>query len=128
MKKFTLFAAALALAAGSAYAADKDKTAKTDKNVVEKQQEKGGALNNESSFRVMDKNNDGYLSKAEAAGNKDLAKRFGEADDNKDGKLSRMEYLKIMAKIDTNTVANKVSKSTDGKPDDKAAAGGTKQK
>ena len=128
MKKFTLFAAALALAAGSAYAADKDKTAKTDKNVIEKQQEKGGALNNESSFRVMDKNNDGYLSKAEAAGNKDLAKRFGEADDNKDGKLSRMEYLKIMAKIDTHTVADKVSKKTDGKPDDKAAAGGTKQK
>ena len=128
MKKFTLFAAALALAAGSAYAADKDKTAKTDKNVVEKQQEKGGALNNEGSFRVMDKNNDGYLSKAEAAGNPDLAKRFAEADSNKDSKLSRMEYLKIMAKIDTNTVANKVSKSTDGKPDNKAAAGGTKQK
>ena len=127
MKKLTLIAAALALAAGSAYAADKDKTAKNDKNVVEKQQEKGGALNNDTSFRVMDKNNDGYLSKAEAAGNTDLAKRFAEADGNKDGKLSRMEYLKIMAKIDTHTAANKVSKSTDGK-DSKSAAGGTKQK
>ena len=132
MKKLTLFAAALALAAGSAYAADKDKNAKTDKNAVErtvdKQQEKGGALNNDTSFRVMDKNNDGYLSKAEAAGNSELAKRFGEADDNKDGKLSRMEYLKVMAKIDTNRVANKVSDKTDGKPDNKSAAGGTKQK
>jgi hypothetical protein len=132
MKKFTLFAAAFALAAGSAYAADKDKdakSAKSDKNVVEKQQDKGGALNNDTSFRKMDKNNDGYLSKAEATGHKDLAKRFGEADDNNDGKLSRMEYLKIMAKIDTNTVANKVSKNTDGKPDSKAAAGGSsKQK
>ena len=128
MKKFTLFAAALALAAGSAYAADKDKSAKHDKNVIEKQQEKGGALNNDTSFRVLDKNNDGYVSKAEARGNPDLAKRFAEADDNKDGKLSRMEYLKIMAKIDTHTVAEKVSKSTDGKPDKKSAAGGTKQK
>jgi Ca2+-binding EF-hand superfamily protein len=128
MKKLTLLAAAFALAAGSAYAADKDKSAKTDKNVIEQQQEKGGALNNETSFRVMDKNNDGYLSKAEAAGNKDLAKRFAEADSNNDGKLSRMEYLKVMAKIDTNAAANKVSKSTDGKPDNKAASGGTKQK
>ena len=126
MKKLTLFAAAIALAAGSALAADKDKSAKHDKNVLEKQQEKGGALNNETSFRVMDKNNDGYLSKAEAAGNPDLAKRFAEADGNKDGKLSRMEYLKIMAKIDTHNTANKVSKSTD--KDSKSAAGGTKQK
>jgi Ca2+-binding EF-hand superfamily protein len=126
MKKLTLLAAALALAAGSAFAADKDKSAKSDKGVVAKQQEKGGALNNETSFRVMDKNNDGYLSKAEAAGNPDLAKRFAEADGNKDGKLSRMEYLKIMAKIDTHNVANKVSKSTD--KDSKSATGGTKQK
>jgi len=122
MKKLTLLGAALALAVGTAYAADK--TAKQDKNVIEKQQEKGGALNNETSFRVLDKNNDGYVTKAEAAGNKDLAKRFGEADDNKDGKLSRMEYLKIMAKIDTHNAADKVSKSTDGK----SATGGTKQK
>lgn len=127
MKKFTLFAAALALAAGSAYAADKDnKSAKSDQNVLEKQQQKGGALNNESSFRVLDKNNDGYVTKAEAAGNKDLAARFGEADSNNDGKLSRMEYLKVMAKIDTNRVAGKVEDKTDGKRD--SAAGGTKQK
>lgn len=125
MKKFTLFAAALALAAGSAVAADKDKSAKSDKNVLEKQQEKGGALNNDTSFRVMDKNNDGYLSKAESGGNPELAKRFAEADDNKDGKLSRMEYLKVMAKIDTNRVARKVEDKTDGK-DGKSATGGTK--
>jgi len=122
MKKLTLLGAALALALGTAYAADKDKSAKP--NVVEKQQEKGGALNNDTSFRVLDKNNDGYLSRAEASGNPDLAKRFKEADSNNDGKLSRMEYLKIMAKIDTHTAANKVSKSTDSK----SASGGTKQK
>jgi hypothetical protein len=55
------------LAVGTAYA---------EKGAIEKQQEKGGALNNDSSFRVLDKNNDGYLTKAEAAGNADLAKRF----------------------------------------------------
>ncbi|OAI51970.1 hypothetical protein AYO46_01200 [Betaproteobacteria bacterium SCGC AG-212-J23] len=119
--KLTLLGAALALAFGTAYAAD---NAKHDKNVIQQQEEKGGALNNDTSFRVLDKNNDGYVSKAEAAGNPDLAKRFKEADSNKDGKLSRMEYLKIMAKIDTHNAADKVSKSTDGK----AATGGTKQK
>lgn len=123
MKKLTILGAAFALAFGTAQAAD---NAKHDKNVVEKQQEKGGALNNDTSFRVLDKNNDGYLSKAEAAGNPDLAKRFAEADDNKDGKLSRMEYLKVMAKIDTHNTANKVSKTTDS--DKKSASGGTKQK
>lgn len=126
MKKLTLIAAALALAAGSAYAADeKNKSAKSDKNVIEKQQEKGGALNNDTSFRVLDKNNDGYVSKAESSGNPELAKRFGEADSNNDGKLSRMEYLKVMAKIDTNRVAGKVEDKTDGKKD--SAAGGTKK-
>jgi len=121
MNKLTLLGAALALAVGTAHAAD---NAKHDKNVIQQQEEKGGALNNDTSFRVLDKNNDGYVSKAEAAGNPDLAKRFKEADSNNDGKLSRMEYLKIMAKIDTHNTADKVSKSTDGK----AATGGTKQK
>ena len=115
MKKLAIMGAALALAVGTAYA---------EKGAIEKQQEKGGALNNDTSFRVLDKNNDGYITKAEAAGNPDLLKRFAEADTNKDGKLSRMEYLKIMAKIDTHNTAEKVSKSTDGK----SASGGTKQK
>jgi hypothetical protein len=35
-----------------------------------------------------------------------------------------MEYLKVMAKIDTHNTAEKVSNSTDGK----SASGGTKQK
>ena len=91
MKKLAIMGAALALAVGTAYA---------EKGALEKQQEKGGALNNETSFRVMDKNNDGYLSKAEAAGNPDLAK------------------------IDTHNASETVSKKTD----DKAASGGTKPK
>jgi len=119
--KAVLFGAALALA-GSAFAADTTK--EKDKNVIQKQEEKGGALNNESSFRVLDKNKDGYLSRTEAAGNPDLAKRFKEADTNNDGKLSRVEYFKIMAKIDTHSTANKVSRKTESKPT--AATGGTK--
>jgi hypothetical protein len=125
LTKAMLLGAALALA-GSAFAADKDKNGKQDKNVIQKQEEKGGAFNNESSFRVLDKNKDGYLSRSEAGGNPDLAKRFKEADSNNDGKLSRVEYFKIMAKIDTHTASDKVSRKTDAKPT--SAAGGTKSK
>jgi Ca2+-binding EF-hand superfamily protein len=117
--------AALALA-GSAFAADNAKNGKQDKSFLQKQEEKGGALNNETSFRVLDKNHDGYLTRAEAAGNADLAKRFKEADSNNDGKLSRVEYFKIMAKIDTHATADKVSRKTESKPT--SAAGGTKSK
>jgi Ca2+-binding EF-hand superfamily protein len=117
--------AAFALA-GSAFAADKNHDGKQDKNVIQKQEEKGGALNNETSFRVLDKDRDGFLSRTEAAGNPDLAKRFKEADSNNDGKLSRVEYFKIMAKIDTHNSADKVSRKTDSKPN--AASGGTKSK
>jgi len=45
-------------------------------------------------FDALDKNRDGYLSKQEAAGEKELAKRFARFDANKDGRLSVDEYLK----------------------------------
>ena len=126
MKKLVLAGAALALALGTAYAENAVKKSEDKAESKVKQQEQhGGALNNDTSFRVLDKNRDGYLSKTEAAGNPDLVKRWAEADKNKDGKLSRVEYFRIMAKIDTHTTADKVSKSTDGKS---SAAGGTKQK
>jgi Ca2+-binding EF-hand superfamily protein len=120
-----LFLGAAVALAGSAFAADNTK-GKKDESFLQKQEDKGGALNNESSFRVLDKNHDGYLSRTEAAGNPDLAKRFKEADSNNDGKLSRMEYFKIMAKIDTHQTANKVSRKTESKPS--SATGGTKAK
>src|SRR5882672_11168468 len=124
MKKFVLAGAALALAMGTAYAENVVKKSEDKvENKVKQQEQHGGAFNNDTAFRVLDKNHDGYLSKAEAAGNPALAKRWAEADKNKDGKLSRMEYFRIMAKIDTNTGANKVSKSTEPKS---SAAGGTK--
>jgi hypothetical protein len=79
----------MALACGGAFAAD-DKAAR-----------KG--------FNDMDKNADGKLSRAEAKGNKDLLAKWKEADSNNDGALSRVEYLKVMAVKDANTVKEKVT-------------------
>jgi len=87
--KSVLVASAMALACGGAFAADKDK------------EHKG--------FNDMDKNADGKLTRAEAKGNKELLARWKEADTDHDGVLSRAEYLKLMAKVDANTVKEKVT-------------------
>ena len=47
-----------------------------------------------SGFDAIDKNRDGYLSKEEVAGDKELAKRFTKYDADKDGRLSVDEFLK----------------------------------
>jgi hyperosmotically inducible protein len=47
-----------------------------------------------AAFDGLDKNRDGYLSKEEVAGEKELAKRAAKFDANKDGKLSMDEYIK----------------------------------
>lgn len=87
--KSILVASALALAAGGAYAADGDK------------EHKG--------FNDMDKNADGKLTRAEAKGKKDLLGKWKQADKDKDGNLSRTEYLTVMAKKDANMVKEKVT-------------------
>ena len=87
--KSVLVASAMALACGVAFAKDDDKDAK--------------------GFNDMDKNADGFITRAEAKGNKELLGKWKEADTNNDGKLSRVEYLKQMAKHDANTVKEKVS-------------------
>jgi Ca2+-binding EF-hand superfamily protein len=111
LAKSLLFAsAAIALAFGSAYADDKAAKAK-DKD---------------PGFNNLDKNNDGYLSRAEAKGNPDLSKHFKEVDKNNDGKLSRAEYLAFMGKKDLNTAKNKVSNAlSKDKDKDKSAATGS---
>ena len=93
LAKTMLVASAMALACGGAFAADKDKG----------KDQKG--------FNEIDKNADGYITRAEAkaAGRNDLISRWKDADGNNDGKLSRVEYLKLMAKDDANTVKEKVS-------------------
>lgn len=103
--KFThaalLGVASMALAFGTAHAADaKDK----DKDTP--------------GFNELDKNDDGALSKAEAAANPALAARFAEVDGDNDGKLSRMEYLKTMAAKDFRTLREKTADVIE--PDDKA--------
>lgn len=110
LKSALACAAALALCSGVAIGAD---PAKKD---------------DDPGFNALDKDNDRYLSRAEARGNPDLAKKFKQADRNNDGKLSRSEYLTVMAKKDLNTakekVSNAVNKRKDG--DQSAATGGSK--
>jgi hypothetical protein len=78
----------MALACGMAYAKD------------DKDEHKG--------FNDMDKNADGFITREEAKGNTELLGKWKEADTNNDGKLSRAEYLKQMAKKDATTVKDKV--------------------
>ena len=118
LAKAVFLASAMALAASGAYAAEKQ--AKT------KDAEPG--------FNNLDKNRDGYVSRAEAAADTDLAKKFKEADGNNDGKLSRTEYLMVKGKKDVSTATEKVKEagrdvknklSRDNKADTGSSAGAT---
>ena len=94
---FFLVAAVLALAVGSVRAEDKI-----------------GKDANDPGFNALDKDNDGYISRAEAMGNTSLAKKFKQADKNGDGKLSRTEYLAAMTKQDAKTAKRKVENAGSG--------------
>ena len=73
-------------------------------------------------FNKLDANNDGYLSRTEAAKNPYLVKNFKRADKNGDGKLSRTEYLAVMTKKDLRTAKQKVA----GEKNRNAATGSSK--
>jgi Ca2+-binding EF-hand superfamily protein len=110
---FFIVAAALALAVGASYADEhvgKDKT------------------KNDPGFNALDKNNDGYLSRTEAAKNPTLVKKFKEADKNGDGKLSRMEYLEAMTKQDASHAKDKVENTIEQHKDKPASSGSTTSK
>ena len=47
-----------------------------------------------NAFDALDKNRDGFLSKEEIAGERELAKRFSKFDANKDGRWNVDEYIK----------------------------------
>jgi len=96
-----LIASALALAAGPAFA------------------EKS---NDDPGFNKLDRNNDGWLSRTEAAKNSYLRKNFKAADKDGDGKLSRTEYLQVMTKKDVSALKNKVT----GDKDRNAATGSSR--
>jgi hypothetical protein len=103
VKTLVIAASTLALGMGSAFAAkSKD----------------------DPGFNKLDRNNDGYLSRTEAAKNPYLAKHFKEADKNGDGKLSRTEYLEVMTKKDVSSLENKVS----GKDKNRNAGTGSSSK
>lgn len=59
-----------------------------------------------NAFAALDKNADRSLSRDEAKGEKELAKRFEKFDANKDGKLSEDEYLKAMQDNDKRVLAD----------------------
>lgn len=75
-------AAALALALGSAHAAGESQSRDVP------------------NFNQMDKNNDGALTREEAAVHRRLSAHFDQVDDNGDRKLTRAEYLQIRARQD----------------------------
>jgi hypothetical protein len=108
LAKSILVAAGLALAVGGAYAADKQ--AKADP---------------EPGFNNMDKNNDGKLTRAEAAGDKSLISKWKEADRDNDGSLSRAEYLMVKGKKDIGTAADKVKSAVSSDKPGSSSAGAT---
>lgn len=110
-KSAVLAAAAFALAAGSAWAADKEKS--TVGNMTR---------SDESGFAKLDKNKDGYISKAEGKAHKELTASFDKWDMNNDGKINRAEYLAAMAKEDAVKAKNKVS---DAMSKDKSSSAGS---
>lgn len=59
-----------------------------------------------SAFDAIDKNRDGYLSKEEVAGDKELAKRFANFDADKDGRLNVNEFLKAGQDNDARVLAD----------------------
>ena len=60
-------------------------------------------------FDALDRNNDGVVTRAEAAGNHRVLRGFDVADKNNDGKLSRAEYLASTTKRKVRDVVNKPS-------------------
>jgi len=108
VKTTVLVASAFALAVGSAWAADKDKEKSTVGNATR---------SDDSGFAKLDKNKDGYISKAEAKAEPELAKNFDKWDLNHDGKINRAEYLAAMAKEDTGKVVDKVKDKFSSKED-----------
>ena len=60
--------------------------------------EHGWPAQSRADFAALDRNKDGYLSKLEAAGDREIGKRFAAFDSDGDGRLSEAEY--VLAKED----------------------------
>jgi Ca2+-binding EF-hand superfamily protein len=101
--------AVFVLAAGSVRADDKSilEKAKTDIS--------NASRSDDSTFAELDRNRNGYISKAEAAADPVLAKEFDKFDWNHDGRLNRAEYLAARGKEDTRSVAKKITGKDEAK-------------
>jgi Ca2+-binding EF-hand superfamily protein len=77
-------------------------------------------------FNELDKNGDGKVSRAEAKANRVLSQRWQDTDDDKDGFVTRAEYLKTMAAVDWQNARENMAEFI--RPDGKASAGGSKPK
>ena len=116
-----LICAAFALAAGctddkpkSGRAADKNNDGKISSAGTQSAAKPTRTAANKShpqnaGFNSLDKNGDGYLTRAEAKGDPYLASKFKAADRNNDGKLSRAEYRAVMTKNDVKTAKTRVA-------------------
>ena len=126
VKTTVMIASVFALAAGSAWAADADKPmdGKHNDGKLSKKEASNASRSDESGFARLDKNKDGYISKAEAKGEAELSKNFDKWDLNNDGKINRAEYLAAMAKEDTSNVAGKVKDKFSSK--DSSSGGSSK--
>src|SRR5580765_8227766 len=125
-KTAVMAASALALAVGSAWAADADKPldSKNKDGHLSKTEASNATRSDYSGFAKLDKNKDGYISKTEAKAEPELAKTFSKWDMNNDGKINRAEYLAAMAKEDTSRVASKVKEKFSDK--DSSTGGSSK--
>lgn len=74
-------------------------------------------------FTDLDRNDDGQLSRTEAGRNPALLKRFGDADTDKDGRVSRAEYLKVMAAKDFTEARKSVADAVDPDTPDRRPPG-----
>ena len=119
-KSLVLGAASLALAVGSAWAADKPLDNKNADGKVSKKEAANASRSEDSGFAKLDKNKDGYISQAEAKGQTELTSNFAKWDMNNDGRINRAEYLAAMAKHDTGRAVDKVA----GKDKDRSASAG----
>lgn len=108
-KNVVLAASALALAVGSAWAADKPFDEQNKDGKLSKTEAANASRSDDSGYAKLDKNKDGYISKAEAKAEPELAKNFDRWDKNKDGKINRGEYLAAMAKEDVVKTKDKIS-------------------
>lgn len=64
-------------------------------------------------FKEMDKNDDGNLTREEAAGNPELLVRFREVDGDGSGTVSRYEYYASLAKEEFRSLRERVSEWID---------------